>query len=130
MSSPSPSLFRRWMLSSSPFQCRPSILNEIRLHFYKDGQVGVSDTANSCCATYQLSLTTNSEDCLRGTITFRGGDWTERGRIWETDEEDKEADRADKFIENLIRKPIEFKLKDNILNVYYGGEKYQFLPCL
>lgn len=116
-------LQKHWELVKTPFECRPSILSEIRIIIHDNNRVSVCDTANSTSGTYDIKF----NDETTGIITLKTSGWTQRARLWPTSEEYEEGERADNFIAALIRNPIKFELKDDILYVDHKGEKYEFI---
>jgi hypothetical protein len=114
-------LLKSWQLIKAPLNCGSSMLKEIQLRFTKE-HATVCDMANSTSGKYTLVVANDKS----GTINIKYNGWTERGRLWRTDQEWKEAKLVDEFIHSLIRTPFDFKLEDNMLKVYYKGEEYQF----
>src|SRR5688572_10289668 len=115
-------LCKNWKLVKSPLSCRQSILEEIQLRFRQNGSVEVFDTANSTRGKF--TLINEILDKNTGTINMTRSGWTERARLWHTEEELREARNIDLFIHSLIKDPLNYRLNDGILCIYYNDEEY------
>jgi hypothetical protein len=111
-------MYKVWTLTKAPFECRSSILEEIGFRLTDDGYISVYDTANDTGGTFTI------KDHIL-TVDYDGM-WTQKGRVWRTEKEYQEAERADLFIHQLIANPFEFKYDNDILIVLYNNEEYYF----
>jgi heat shock protein HslJ len=110
-------LFKKWTLTGAPLLCSQDMLEEICITFRENGSASVSDTANSTNGRYQID---------DKSITIEGNGWTERGRRWNSEQEQREANLVDNFIHELVSQPFNFELKDNMLIVKHNNNLYHF----
>jgi hypothetical protein len=110
-------LCKRWKLVKAPLSYRHSMIEEIWIDIHDYGIVTVYDTANHSSGKYTVN-----DDMLHIKCKW----WTQRARLWNTEDEFKEADIVDEFILKLIKDPFRYELRDNKLIAFYNDQEYEF----
>lgn len=122
------SLFGHWRLVKAPISCRQSILECCWLGFSDNGRISVYDTGNSSSAKYLLADT--AEDGKSGVVIMKCKWWTQRCRLWPSKEERIEAENVDELISSLMRKLVNYELKDDMLILTHEGKECQFVKII
>lgn len=121
-------LIGNWYLNLAPLNCRSTVLNEVKINFATTGCAFIYDPISGTSGgNYTVILNNHSETCLSGTIVINCGGWTQAVRLWDTTDEETEAERSSDFIRELVANPIVFKLETNILTVYHKDAEYEFI---